>query len=235
MVQYLDREKPYLHGDVSHSLVRGSSELCNDSAAEDQASKLPKWKAMENGEIPCPPKERGGCGHDRLELKHFFAENWAFDTIKRVENLVEINAFSNEPQIPKEQCPCFRVGTDHGAKNIRKSASREGSNDNYLYCPSASDIQHGDLEHFQRHWVLGEPVIVRDVLEFTSGLSWEPMVMWRAFRNISIKEGASDLEVTAIDCLDWCEVHFVVSLLYYYYGVTILCNNDHGCWFKPFS
>nr|GMC59762.1 lysine-specific demethylase JMJ25-like isoform X2 [Ipomoea batatas] len=206
MVPYVDSEKPYLHGDISHSQVKGSSELCNDSAAKDQASKLPKWKARENGEIPCPPKERGGCGHDRLELKHFFAENWASDTMKRVENLVEINAFSNETQVPKEQCPCFRFDTDHGAKNVRKSASREDSNDNYLYCPSASDIQHGDLEHFQRHWIMGEPVIVTDVLETTSGLSWEPMVMWRAFRNISIKEGTSDLEVTAIDCLDWCEV-----------------------------
>ncbi|XP_019172118.1 PREDICTED: uncharacterized protein LOC109167549 isoform X2 [Ipomoea nil] len=226
MVQYLDREKPYLHGDISHSHVRGSSELCNDSAAEDQASKLPKWKARENGEIPCPPNGRGGCGHDRLELKHFFAENWASDTMKRVENLVEINAFSNETQVPKEQCPCFRFDTDHGAKNIRKSASREDSSDNYLYCPSASDIENGDLEHFQRHWIMGEPVIVRDVLESTSGLSWEPMVMWRAFRKISIKEGTSDLEVTAIDCLDWCEVGINIHKFFTGYAEGRKHNNQ---------
>ncbi|MCD7463584.1 hypothetical protein HAX54_050895 [Datura stramonium] len=30
------------------------------------------------------------------------------------------------------------------------------------------------------------------------------MVMWRAVRNIAIKEGSSDLVVTAVDCLDWC-------------------------------
>ncbi|XVF33157.1 hypothetical protein REPUB_Repub17cG0144200 [Reevesia pubescens] len=56
----------------------------------------------------------------------------------------------------------------------------------------------------------GEPVIVRNVLEKTSGLSWEPMVMWRAFRetcaNVKFKEETPS--VKAIDCLDWCEVSY---------------------------
>ncbi|RAL39932.1 hypothetical protein DM860_008072 [Cuscuta australis] len=199
-LQSLDGGKSYLYEDVSHSLAS------NDSASEDQVSKMPEWNAGENGEIPCPPKERGGCGYLRLELKDFLPESWVSETMKRVESLLEINGCSNEHQIPKEQCPCFRDETANGAKNVRKAASREDSNDNCLYCPSANDVQNGDLEHFQRHWIMGEPVIVRNALEFTSGLSWEPMVMWRAFRNISIKEGASDLAVIAIDCLDWCEV-----------------------------
>ncbi|KAF9601111.1 hypothetical protein IFM89_017016 [Coptis chinensis] len=46
------------------------------------------------------------------------------------------------------------------------------------------------------------------VLEKTSGVSWEPMVMWRDFRETGSKrklreETQSD---KAIDCLDWCEV-----------------------------
>ncbi|CAH9148512.1 unnamed protein product [Cuscuta epithymum] len=181
--------------------------------ADDQGSKLTEWRAWENGEIPCPPKEKGGCGNHKLELKHFLAESWVFDTMKKVERLVENIGFFDALQIPKEQCPCFRDQNVDGAQNIRKAASRD-SNDNYLYCPSASDIHDGDLDHFQRHWIMGEPVVVRDVLECTSGLSWEPMVMWRAFRKISIKEGTSDLTVTAIDCLDWCEVDINIHMFF---------------------
>ncbi|RWW22402.1 hypothetical protein GW17_00013404 [Ensete ventricosum] len=71
------------------------------------------------------------------------------------------------------------------------------------------DIQQGELDHFQKHWLKGEPVIVRDVLELTSGLSWEPMVMWRALREKKLTEKASErLTVKAIDCLYWCEVSF---------------------------
>ncbi|KAF6167489.1 hypothetical protein GIB67_031690, partial [Kingdonia uniflora] len=52
----------------------------------------------------------------------------------------------------------------------------------------------------------GIPVIVRKVLEKTSGLSWEPMVMKRAFRGAkgNLEEEIRNEKV--IDCLDWCEV-----------------------------
>ncbi|GMH08890.1 hypothetical protein Nepgr_010730 [Nepenthes gracilis] len=56
------------------------------------------------------------------------------------------------------------------------------------------------------HWMRGEPIIVRNVLETASGLSWEPMVMWRAFRGAKKTMKEATLSVKAIDCLDWCEV-----------------------------
>ena len=65
---------------------------------------------------------------------------------------------------------------------------QEDCGDDYLYSPSAKDIQQGDLEHFRWHWIKGEPMVVRNVLELTSGLSWEPMVMWHAFRDVSNKK-----------------------------------------------
>lgn len=49
-------------------------------------------------------------------------------------------------------------------------------------------------------------MIVRNAHELTSGLSWEPMVLWRAFRDVSNKKGSSNVNVRAIDCLDLCEV-----------------------------
>lgn len=66
------------------------------------------------------------------------------------------------------------------------------------------------MEHFQMHWMRGEPVIVRNVLEKSSGLSWDPMVMWRAFIGAKkvLKEEAH--KVKAIDCFDWVEVRFCI-------------------------
>jgi hypothetical protein len=90
--------------------------------------------------------------------------------------------------------------------NTRKAAFREDSDDNFLFCPRAVDVHREDLRHFQSHWSKGEPVIVSNVLECSSGLSWEPLVMWRAFRQITNSKHDVFLDVKAVNCLDWCEV-----------------------------
>ncbi|KAE8693645.1 Detected protein of confused Function [Hibiscus syriacus] len=71
----------------------------------------------------------------------------------------------------------------------------------------ALDMSDGEIEHFQRHWRRGEPVIVRNILEKTSGLSWEPKScggLSETGSNVKFKEETRS--VKAIDCLDWCEV-----------------------------
>ncbi|KAI8010521.1 Lysine-specific demethylase JMJ25 [Camellia lanceoleosa] len=169
VVQYSDRVKSY-----------GEKPLTSLSDKKSCSS------SEETGDIPCPPEEMGGCGHDRLELKCLFLESWVSELQKKVEKLVGSQIFAHVPEISKAML-LFQFGWD--------------------------------LEHFQRHWVMGEPVIVRNVLEFTCGLSWEPMVMWRAFREISYNKGSSDLAVTAVDCLDWCEVSlFKIPLYLVSYG-----------------
>ncbi|XP_059639158.1 lysine-specific demethylase JMJ26-like [Cornus florida] len=187
---------------------KGSLSSSLKSSSEDKKSPISEWKAKETGVIPCPTKEMGGCGHDCLELKCMYPKSWVSELKKKVKKIVETHELADLDRISKQRCSCFKsdVEIDIGNGKLRKSASRKDSEDNYLYCPSASDIQQGDLQHFQRHWIRGEPVIVSNVLEFSSGLSWEPMVMWRAFREITYTKGSSDLAVNAIDCLDWCEV-----------------------------
>ncbi|RZC53861.1 hypothetical protein C5167_012715 [Papaver somniferum] len=143
----------------SESEVAFEAEVCETA----ESSEFPEWKANADGSIPCPPKERGGCGG---------AEN------------------------------------DGNCAVVRQAAYRKGGHDNYVYCPDAVQLREDETEHFQTHWMKGEPVVVRNVLEKTSGLSWEPMVMWRAFRETGavrkLKEETKS--VKAIDCLDWCEV-----------------------------
>ena len=129
------------------------------------------------------------------------------EEIAKTYNLMDVAAAHSQ------FCPCFNsVGeVDLSNNKLRKAASREGSDDNHLYCLRAQDIQHEDLKHFQWHWSRSEPVIVSDVLESASGLSWEPFVMWRAVRQLNHLKHDRLLEIKAIDCLDWCEVRFFFS------------------------
>ncbi|PWA85572.1 zinc finger, ZZ-type, JmjC domain-containing protein [Artemisia annua] len=109
-------------------------------------------------------------------------------------------------EMPKEWCTCSEIESNVADDDqLRKAAYRESSDDNYLYCPRAIDIQSGDLKHFQWHWSKGQPVIVSNVLETTLGLSWEPMVMWRAFRQVTNVNHDMLLDVSALNCLEWCE------------------------------
>ncbi|KAL5177932.1 Lysine-specific demethylase JMJ25 [Glycine soja] len=71
--------------------------------------------------------------------------------------------------------------------------------------------QYKDLRHFQWHWEKGEPVIVSNVLECTSGLSWEPLVMWRALCHVTNTKHGQHLAEKTIDCLD-CTETFLVAL-----------------------
>ncbi|KAK6912421.1 WRC domain, partial [Dillenia turbinata] len=191
------------------------------SSSEDHVGPLSVWEVKEEGVIPCPPEEKGGCGQGILELRCMFGDGWVSDLMEKVEQLVNAPTYVTVPQTSMRCCSCFNSSRykDADSKNLRKAASRVDSGDNYLFCPSASEIQNGDLEHFQWHWIKGEPVIVRNVLELTSGLSWEPMVMWRAFREITFnKVKGSRVDVTAVDCFDWFEV--VINIHQFFQGYT---------------
>ncbi|XP_028065303.1 uncharacterized protein LOC114268347 [Camellia sinensis] len=106
-------------------------------------------------------------------------EDWVSCLVKKAEDASKMLKLHVMPRTSLQWCSCFSS--------------------------LAGDIQHGNLKHFQQHWVKGEPVIVSDVLEHTSGLSWEPMVMWRAFRQITHSQHSKHLDVVASDCLDWSE------------------------------
>ncbi|KAI3980328.1 hypothetical protein MKX01_001399 [Papaver californicum] len=164
-----------------------------------------------NGSIPCLSKEADACGSGHLKLKHILPENWVSELKKKAEELAEKYELLDVPATPAHQCSCFNSAgsIDLENSNLRISSCREDYDGNHLYCPSGKDMQHGDMEHFQKHWMKGEPVIVRNVVDLTDGLSWEPMVMWRALRQVtnpSKSKDLSSLTAKAIDCLNWCEV-----------------------------
>ncbi|XVF44560.1 hypothetical protein PTKIN_Ptkin02bG0134500 [Pterospermum kingtungense] len=222
-MEYADKGFTYLHGELPSSMSTEQKYL-EDSPEEtnckEHNAETSEWKANENGSIPCPPKDLGGCGNGHLELRCMFTEQTVVELTEKAEEIVKSLNFEHVLESSNQQCSCFnsKGEVDIGNNQSRKAASREDTADNYLYCPKAKDIQSGDLKHFQRHWGNGEPVIVRDVLENTSGLSWEPMVMWRAFRQIANTKHDLQLEVKALHCLDWTEV--VVNIHQFFKGYT---------------
>ncbi|XP_021276047.1 lysine-specific demethylase JMJ25-like isoform X2 [Herrania umbratica] len=223
IMEYADRGFSYLHGALQCSMsseVGKSLDSSEETNSKEHKAATSRWKENENGSIPCAPKDLDGCGNGLLELRCMFTENAIFELTEKAEKIAKALNLENVLEFSNQQCPCYNsmgeVRTGNG--KLRKAAFREDATDNYLYCPKAKDIQTGDLKHFQRHWANGEPVIVSDVLENTSGLSWEPMVMWRAFRQITHTKHDQQLEVKAIDCLDWSEV--MVNIHQFFKGYT---------------
>lgn len=189
--------------------MHGEGELTESFHRDDLdiGSGMPvEWANIKDGGIVCPPKEMGGCGGSKLQLKCLLPEKWISSLKRRAERVMsECKKTVSQPTFfegePKDQDQC-------------KAASREDSKDNCLYYPNSTDIlEEEGVLHFRLHWARGEPVIVRNVLENTSGLSWEPMVMWRALSEHTDEGISSKMsEVRAIDCLAGCEVNSTLLL-----------------------
>ncbi|PIN25887.1 putative transcription factor 5qNCA, contains JmjC domain [Handroanthus impetiginosus] len=210
-MQYTDYGSEYLHGGKKEIKVSKSVTLQTlpiEDTAEDNQFSPSEWKSKENGIIPCPPKDKGGCTQPDLELKRLLPMKHISKLLAEAQKIVDENKLECVPECFEKSCSCSKLSSqdDVMSQNTCKAASRGNSYDNSIYCPAAVDLKHEDLKHFQWHWAKGEPVIVSDVLATTLGLSWEPMVMWRAFRQIKNLEHDTLLDVTAINCLDWCEM-----------------------------
>ncbi|PQQ10874.1 lysine-specific demethylase JMJ25 [Prunus yedoensis var. nudiflora] len=147
-------------------------------------------------------------GKEKVELPPETSPNCSGrELVKKAEEIDKAYNLMRLSETLTERCSCLNSVDDVGSSSTksRKAASRVASDDNYLYCPRAGDIQRDDFKHFQWHWFRGEPVIVSNVLETTNGLSWEPLVMWRACRQMKHIKHGRHLDVKTIDCLDWCE------------------------------
>ncbi|GJN18775.1 hypothetical protein PR202_gb05973 [Eleusine coracana subsp. coracana] len=187
---------------------------------------LRRWRVNDNGSIPCPPSAFGGCGSSILELKCLFEEKFIADILAKANSVVQNGKML---ELGGSKCSCVTGPVDMKGMNngsVRKSASRENSCDNYIYCPTAQDVQNGNLDHFQEHWLKGQPVIVRDTLALTSGLSWEPMVMWRALREKRDKDTDERLSVLALECLTWCEVDVNIHMFFAGYSRGLVGPED---------
>ncbi|KAK3155728.1 hypothetical protein QOZ80_2BG0206820 [Eleusine coracana subsp. coracana] len=197
---------------------------------ENTVNPLLLWKANGDGSVPCPPKEIGGCSGSLMDLKCLFPEKILADLEDRADKVITSEVIAKIT--PKgDRCSCFdhsgKIRTD--IKPVREAAKRKDSSDNFLFCPAATAIEDDDLMHFQTHWAKGEPVVISDCLQLTSGLSWEPMVMWRALRErVQGKVQDEQFVVKAIDCLDWNEVEINIHM--FFSGYTTGRNYPRNHW-----
>ena len=186
--------------------IDGVSKNIEDIPAESMV--LPPWTAHENGEVPCPPAVRGGCGDHLLGLRTLFEPDWLENLVSQVESVLKSDDVDVETEIDDRSCSCKNV-TDESSPKVRLAAHRADGRDNFIYCPTYLEVEKDGSSHFQKHWRQGHPVIVRNVDEGATGLSWEPMVMWRAVREItgSRRKFKEDTQSAwAVDCGDWNEV-----------------------------
>lgn len=203
--QFINRGREYLHGGAPTMSSPIKLDVTKDPPQRE-------WRANSDGSICCPT---GVCGENTtLELRCMFQDGVIQELLEKASAITGNPEFAELPEI-SSGCFCLHsTALTSDGSILRMAAKRDNSGNNYLYCPAARDVEKGELEHFQKHWTKGEPVIVRNVLEFTSGLSWEPMVMWRAIREKKSRAQSENLDVIAINCLDWFEVSYcVVSVI----------------------
>ncbi|KAI7736263.1 hypothetical protein M8C21_022713 [Ambrosia artemisiifolia] len=147
------------------------------------SSKLHDWKANTDGSIPCPPKQHGGCGDSPLMLKRIFKMNWVAKLVKNVDEMVS-------------GCKMY----DISPQNIDDLSS-------ILYAPSCEDIKSEGISEFRKHWIKGEPVMIKGVCDESSMLGWDPMVMWKGIQETTEERTKEDNRIVkAIDCFDRSEI-----------------------------
>lgn len=197
--QYVNRGYDYMHGGDPLPVS------CNLETSKGPNEIFTKWNANSDGSIRCAPKEMGGCGGSALELKCMFQNEWISDLEAKAHNMLK-DFCKTEHTLQKEAVL--------SCNSMTIAALRDGTNDSNIYCPLSSDLRNEGIYLFQKHWTKGEPVIVRDVLKQGTGLSWEPMVTWRALCENVVPGISSNMsEVKAIDCLASCEVCFFCPFL----------------------
>ncbi|KAJ9566189.1 hypothetical protein OSB04_002155 [Centaurea solstitialis] len=184
----------------------------HDNISTSQSGSATKWVAENDGRLRCAPKDFGGCGNSLLELKRILQEGWISNLEARAECVL------NGLRIDQPNLMSISLKTSRDT--YFRAANREGSDDNYLYYPTSKDVSRKEeFIRFRHHWAKGEPVIVRQVLEHSTGLSWEPMVMWRALcEHVNPNVSSNMSEVKTIDCLAGCEVE--ISTRKFFKGYT---------------
>lgn len=197
----MNRGYDYMHGGDPIPMS------CDLETSDGHLELSTKWNAKTDGSICCAPKEMGGCGSSVLELRRSLPHGWMSDLEARAHNMLT--------NWETEQAALQREGAESNYNSMKKESFSE-----------SRDILKQGMPLFQKHWANGEPIIVRDVLKQGTGLSWEPMVMWRALcDNVGSVMSSKMSEVKAIDCMANCEVcptPFTTQ-----FGIFV--KLEHGC------
>jgi lysine-specific demethylase 3 len=173
-VEYSINSNDYVHG--------GYAKEVESHVTAELELKWSRFELHENSDrkIRCPKK----CRNNFLELIALYPPSYINDLILKAEKQIKKCKLMDAVKTYINPCSCLEFDT-----NTRKASNREDSDDNNLYCAKAKDLDPKDLSHFQWHWRNGEPVIVSNVLEGTSEISWNPNAMFGEFSKTKNKKG----------------------------------------------
>ncbi|KAL5983831.1 hypothetical protein ACLOJK_017926 [Asimina triloba] len=176
---------------------------------------FPDWKANNDGSVPCPPKDSGGCGCRSLILRRIFKMNWVAKLVKNAEEMVngckvyDIDSFKTCPSCNGMDSSCF---SELNNSKLFQCSHREDGCDNFLFCPASQDIKLEGISHFQKHWGRGEPILVKQVFDIALASNWDPAAIWREIREAADEKVKEDNRIVkAIDCLYGCEVDIEIG------------------------
>ncbi|GMI93364.1 hypothetical protein like AT4G21430 [Hibiscus trionum] len=178
----------------------------------DSSVPLPSRKAP-GGSVPisCPPREFGGCGDGLLNLRCILPLCWFKELEVSAEEIV--GSYELPEAVDTFSCCSLCPATDYeakGVKQLQEASRRENSNDNFLFYPTNLNIHGDNLEHFQKHWGKGHPVIVRNVLRPTA-LSWDPLFLFCSYLKNSLAKAENEELSTDTARLDWFEVEIGIK------------------------
>ncbi|PHU21444.1 hypothetical protein BC332_06551 [Capsicum chinense] len=146
-MNHVDNGSGYLHGEgcSATSAKNGTCARTSEVQIRDQTKEAiaSEWKSKENGSIPCPLADMGGCGKGTLNLRCIISANWISQLLVKAQE----------------------IATRYKLKEMHNAASRETSDENYVFCPAAGDAQSADLRHFQLSLAKGEPVVLMNLLD----------------------------------------------------------------------
>ncbi|KAK7327985.1 hypothetical protein VNO77_22079 [Canavalia gladiata] len=218
--------------DKMNSSIANESHLLEDKAISNgnltDSSRLPEWSSCNGTDVvSCPPTKLGSCGSSHLDLKCIFPVSWINEMEVKAEEIVCSYDF---PETSDKSSSCsLCIDKDHKTnryKQLQEAAKRGDSNDNCLFYPTVLDISSNHFEHFQKHWGKGHPVVVRDVLQSTPNLSWDPLVMFCAYLERSMTRYENNKNLLEA-CLDGFEVE--INIRQYFNG-SLKCQPQKNTW-----
>ena len=170
-------------------------------------SLFPTWRVNSDGSITCGPHEAGGCGSSKLVLRRIFKINWIGKLVKSSQEMVN-GCKTHDLENGCSSCNAGRRLDSIGQRSL--SLSKCSNSDDIavksVYSPVLENLKYEGILHFRKHWINGEPVIIRNAFEPSLSSSWDPLSIWRGIQEIMEEKMDENAIVKAVDCSNQSEV-----------------------------
>ena len=166
-------------------------------------SLFPTWRVNNDGSITCGPHEAGGCGSSKLVLRRIFKINWIGKLVKSSQEMVN-GCKADDLETGCSSCNAGGRLDSTGQHSL--GLSKCSNSGNSVYSPVLENLKYEGIVHFRKHWINGEPVIIRNAFEPSLSSSWDPLSIWRGIQEIMEEKMDENAIVKAVDCSDQSEV-----------------------------